>query len=286
MLAGMRVAVVGHVEWIEFVRVAHVPTPGQIVHASETWQEPAGGGAVAAVQLAKLAGGCTFLTALGDDDLGRRAHTDLTALGLSVSAAWRPKPQRRGYTYVDDAGERTITVIGERLTPLAADELAWDAFSEIDAVYVTACDPAALPLIRRARTVVATARILPILRAAGVAIDALVGSAADPAERYADDLDPPPHLVVRTAGGAGGTFSVAGQPPVRFAPVPLPGPVADAYGCGDSFAAGLTFALGDGQPPADAVTFAAHCGAAVLTGKGPYAAQLTARTRPRRAPDP
>ena len=52
----MRVAVVGHVEWVEFVRVPAVPQPGEIVHAFETWEEPAGGGAVAAVQLAQLAG--------------------------------------------------------------------------------------------------------------------------------------------------------------------------------------------------------------------------------------
>ena len=43
----MRVAVVGHVEWVEFARVEAVPKPGEIAHAFETWEEPAGGGAVA-----------------------------------------------------------------------------------------------------------------------------------------------------------------------------------------------------------------------------------------------
>jgi len=61
----MRVAVVGHVEWIEFARVDHVPARGEIEHAIESWEDAAGGGAVAAVQLAKLAGECLFLTALG-----------------------------------------------------------------------------------------------------------------------------------------------------------------------------------------------------------------------------
>ncbi len=75
----MRVAVVGHVEWIEFARVERVPRPGEIVHASATWEEPGGGGAVAAVQLAKLAGEATFFTALGDDELvlGHR-HSEWT----------------------------------------------------------------------------------------------------------------------------------------------------------------------------------------------------------------
>jgi ribokinase len=32
----MRIAVVGHVEWVEFARVEAVPRPGEIVHALET----------------------------------------------------------------------------------------------------------------------------------------------------------------------------------------------------------------------------------------------------------
>ena len=56
----MKVGVVGHVEWIEFARVERVPVAGEIVHALEAWEEPGGGGAVAAVQLAKLAGEATF----------------------------------------------------------------------------------------------------------------------------------------------------------------------------------------------------------------------------------
>ena len=82
----MKVAVVGHVEWIEFARVDHVPAPGEIVQAEETWEEPGGGGAVAAVQLARLNGDCTFYTVLGDDELGRRSRERLTELGVTVRA--------------------------------------------------------------------------------------------------------------------------------------------------------------------------------------------------------
>jgi ribokinase len=52
--------------------------------------------------------------------------------------------------------------------------------------------------------------------------------------------------------------------------------VVDAYGCGDSFAAGVTFGLGAGKSLEDAVALGARCGAAVLSGSGPYPAQLTA----------
>jgi hypothetical protein len=42
----------------------------------------------------------------------------------------------------------------------------------------------------------------------------------------------------------------------------------------DSFAAGLTFALAEGRTPAEALAFGAKCGAACVTGRGPYEAQL------------
>ena len=66
----MRTAVVGHVEWVEFVRVDRVPGPGEIIQARESWAEAAGGGGVASVGLAALAGTCTLFTALGRDTLG------------------------------------------------------------------------------------------------------------------------------------------------------------------------------------------------------------------------
>lgn len=78
-----QVAVVGHVEWAEFVRVERLPRAGEIVHAGVRWEEPGGGGAVAAVQLARLAGEATFFTAFGDDALGHRAADSLPWSRLS-----------------------------------------------------------------------------------------------------------------------------------------------------------------------------------------------------------
>lgn len=273
----MHAAVVGHVEWIEFARVERVPAPGEIVHALETWEEPGGGGAVAAVQMSKLAGGATFFTALGDDEVGRRAHRELTALGLAVQVAWRDEPQRRAFVYVDAAGERTITVIGSRLGPVGDDPLPWKELSGADAVYFTAGDAAAATAARAARCLVSTARGIDVLAQARVELDALVASGADAGERYErGDLDPEPRLALRTAGAAGGAWEAPGGQSGRWSAVPLPGPISDAYGCGDSFAGGLTHGLGAGMGIDDALALGARCGAACFTGKGPYEGQLTA----------
>jgi ribokinase len=270
----MRVAVVGHVEWVEFARVEAVPRPGEIVHAFETWEEPAGGGAVAAVQLCRLAGSCLLFTGLGADELGRRARAELGRLGVDVRAIPEAEPTRRAFTFVDGTGERTITVLGEKLRPRGGDSrLAWRELAGLDAVYFVSGDAEALHHARLARVLVATARELPTLREAGVQLDALVGSGEDEGELYhPGELDPPPHVVVTTAGGLGGWV----QPGGPFRPAPLPGTVVDTYGAGDCFAAGLTFALARGDPVEEAVALAARCGAAVMTGRGPYQAQLDA----------
>src|SRR5919204_691205 len=180
----MRVAVIGHVEWVEFARVERVPAPGEIVHALETWEEAAGGGAVAAVQLANLAGSARLFTALGADALGRRAREQLRGQGVTPHAAAVDAPQRRAFTYVDVEGERTITVLSEKLLPSGADgTLPWEELARADAVYFVSGDVEALRRARNARVLVATARELPTLARAGVEIDVLIGSGEDDGER-------------------------------------------------------------------------------------------------------
>jgi len=270
----MRVAVIGHVEWVEFARVERVPRPGEIVHALDTWEEPAGGGAVAAAQLARLTGSCLFFTALGADELGRRSRAELSRMDLELRAIPEAEATRRAFTYVDETGERTITVLGEKLLPRGGDSrLPWRELAGLDAAYFVSGDAEALHHARLARILVATARELPTLREAGVQLDALVGSGEDQGELYhPGELDPPPRVVVTTSGPLGGWV----QPGGPFRPAPVPGTIVDAYGCGDSFAAGLTFGLGRGDSIEDAVALAARCGAAVMTGRGPYTGQLDA----------
>jgi ribokinase len=273
----VRTAVVGHLEWIEFARVERVPVAGEIVHALESWEEPGGGGAVAGVQLAKLSGDATLFTAFGDDELGHRSRAALEDLGLRIEAVFRDEPQRRGFVHVDSAGERTITVIGSRLGPHADDPLEWGLLEETDAVYATAGDPGAIRAARAAGVLVATARDLTTLQEAGVQLDALVSSGRDAGERYEPgSLTPEPRLVVRTAGAAGGSWEASDGITGSWEPTPLPGPIRDAYGAGDSFAAGFTHGLGAGLGVDEALHLGARCGAACMTGRGPYEGQLTA----------
>jgi ribokinase len=272
-----RVAVVGHVEWIEFARVPRMPAPGEIVHATESWEQAGGGGAVAAVQLAKLAGEADFFTALADDEHGRLAREQLERQGVRVHAAHRPPPQRRGFVHLDAARERTITVIGERIVPHGADPLPWDLLEQADAVYFTGGDVGALVHARRARKLVVTPRAAQTLREARVRVDALVRSANDAGEQLDPaSLDPGPDLVVSTGGKEGGRWAGREGRTGDYKAARLPGPPVDSYGAGDSFAAGLTFGLGDDRGVEGALEVAARCGAWKMAGRAAYDNQLTA----------
>ncbi len=266
-----RFAVVGHVEWIEFALVSHVPVAGEIIDARFGFHEAAGSAAVAAVQLAKLAGAVDFFTALGTDERGRRSEERLRELGVTVHAAWHDAPTRWGFVHLDDDAERTITIVGDRLVPHGADDLPWNRIDGADAVFVSGGDEGAMREARRARLLVATPRAAETL--GGIQVDALVGSGKDRLEQIAP-LDPPPRLVVTTRGSEGGEWHGAEHREGTFKAAAIEGDVVDAYGAGDTFAAGLTYALGAGYDTEAALAFAARAGAANLTGRGPYEGQL------------
>jgi len=268
-LKSLNLAVVGHQEWVTFLEVDALPRPGRIGRAFRELEEPAGAGAVIAVQLARLTGRkVLFFTALGRDAIGQRSERRLRELGVEPVVAWRDQASRRGISLMDPSGDRAITVIGERLMPTAEDKLGWDRIAECDGVFVTATDREGLRQARRARVLGATPRLgLAVLKQASVTLDALIGSGLDPGEQVPENcLDPAPVIRIATEGEAGGVLIPGG----RFDAVPLPGAMVESYGCGDSFAAGVTAGLSAGWTISEAVRLGARCGAACATRFGPY----------------
>ena len=254
-----------------------MPRQGEIVEARDTWTEAAGGGAVAVVQLAKLAGEASFFTAVGADEAGRRTVQQLGERAVEVHAAPREEPQRRAVVFLDRDGERTISVFRRRLVPHGDDDLPWPELAGMDGVYFTGGDIAALRAARAAKVLVATPRAREGLMNSDVVLDALVRSGGDATEQ-----DSPAgwsaRVVVSTRGREGGTWEADDGRSGAFAAEPLPGPARDAYGAGDSFAAGFTFGLGSGLGVERALVLGAKCGAGNMTGRGPYEGQPTSAT--------
>jgi len=264
----MNIAVVGHIEWGTFFRVAHLPTVGESVYAKESWQEVCGGGSVAALQAAALNGTCTFFTAIGSDEASKRSVEQLESNGVKVYATVHDELQTKSYIHIDDNRDRTITVV-ERFKPTGTDSaLPWEKLAEMDAVYFVSGDERALTLARQAKIVVSTARVSALLNAVGVPIDVVVTSVKDNLEVYKDgDISPRPGAVVTTNGVHGGrvdddtTYSAEVVPPEK---------IVDFYGCGDSFAAGLTYGLGMGYALPEALQVAAHAGAMAAQRRGAF----------------
>jgi ribokinase len=261
-----RVAVVGHVEWVDFISVPRLPGPGDIEHAQQAFARAAGGGGVVASVLAELGAEVDFFCALGEDAHGHAAAEQLSARGVHLEVAWRNRPTRRAVTMLDDQAERTIVTMGERLEPLGSDGLEWDRLKQADGVYFTAGDAAALEWARAARVVVASPRGRSALQN-GPRVDALVYSGRDRDEsQWARRLADWAGLLVETEGAEGGHWRGISQG--RWKAAAPPGPPRDSYGCGDSFAAGFTYGLAAGESVGDAAALGARSGARELTRAG------------------
>jgi ribokinase len=260
-------AIVGHIEWVDFVPVPRLPRPGEVIHAGGAFSRAAGGGGVVAGVFAELGAEVDFFTALGDDSHGRAAAEQLSQRGVRMHVAWRGEPTRRAVTLLEDGGERTIVTIGDRLEPLGSDDLEWDRLRAADGVYVTAGDADALERARAARVVVASPRARTALQSSGAEVDALVFSSHDSDERdWAQRFAGRSRLLVATEGADGGRWW--GTSEGRWKAAPPSGPAVDAYGCGDSFAAGFTYGLASGMSVPKAAECGAQCGARCLTRRG------------------
>jgi ribokinase len=153
--------------------------------------------------------------------------------------------------------------------PSLDDPLSWGILESTDTVFFVAGADGVLERARTTGFLSATTRSLP--PGPGVALDAAIGSSNDESEVFAPgDLKPDPGLSIWTDGAAGGRWRTSGGREGAYEAVPPPGPIADAYGAGDSFAAGTTYALGRGDSIEDAVKLGAECGAAAMTRNGPY----------------
>jgi ribokinase len=269
----LRLGVIGHVEHITIGRVASLPCAGDIAHLQDIRVLAGGGGGIAFFQLARSPAELHLFTALGNDDGARFVEQSVATTRATIHAVRRAEPHTRDVVMIGPDGERTILVIGEPLHPRADDPLPWQLLDELDAVYFTAQDPALLERARRARVLVVAARRRACIVAAGVKVDAIVGSRVDPRERAAlADYAVPPVALVMTDGARGGTVETAGGV-ARFASLRVEA-TGGAYGAGDSFAGALTYYLATGLDAAAAAALAAPHGAAVVASFEPLAAQL------------
>jgi len=269
-LPKLKLAVIGHVEWVTFLKVDQLPIAGEISHATDSFEEAAGGAAVAAVQMARLTNGpVDLITSLGKDNYGEKCYERLTKLGLNLKVAWREKPTRKGISLISKDGERAITVIGERLQPISSDNLPWNDMKNYDGIFVTATDKEGIRLARKAKFLSATPRTgEQTLMMSKVKINALIGSGLDPGEIINfEQLEPKPEIYIATKGKSGGTIFPKN---IKYKSIKPSAKEIDTYGCGDCFAGAVTTALSAKMDLNEAINIGAYCGAECATHYGPY----------------
>ena len=269
-LPKLKLAVIGHIEWVTFLKVDQLPIAGEISHAKDCFEEAAGGAAVAAVQMARLINEpVDLITSLGKDNNGEKCYERLIKLGLNLKVAWREKPTRKGISLISKDGERAITVIGERLQPIASDDLPWSDMKNYDGIFITATDKEGIRLARKARFVAATPRTgKAALKNSKVKINALIGSGLDPGEEINyEELVPKPDIYIATEGKLGGTVY---PKKYKYKAIKPSSQEIDTYGCGDCFAGAVTTALAAKLNLDQAINIGAYCGAACSTHYGPY----------------
>ena len=204
---------------IEFVPVEHVPSPGEIVSASDSWIEAAGRLRCADAAFKKLADSVLFFTPGTTRRVrsGRQAELEARDRGACDCAR---APAAPWVAFVDEVGERTIPTIGPKREPRGHD----------DSLPCRALGLRRRLLLRgrhrrprcRApmRASLSRLRGLGTLQRGPVELDALVGSGKDEAELYQPGVLGLLLGSWSTSGPLGGWAQPGG--PFTAAPAPVP----------------------------------------------------------------
>ena len=141
----MRVAVVGHVEWIRFARVNRLPGPGRSRIRSTTGSRQVGQGPWRRSSSRSWPTRRRCSPFSGTTSSGC-AHGTSCFLGASGSTRCSSRRRRAGRSRTSTTpGERTISTVGPKLRPRGHDDrLPWHELAEHDAVYFVAGDVDAL----------------------------------------------------------------------------------------------------------------------------------------------
>jgi len=137
-----RVVVLGSSNTDMTVRLPALPAPGQTILGSSFATSPGGKGANQAVAARRAGAEVVFITAVGDDPLGRDAVALYEREGIDVSHVKVCEGTRSGVAliFVDDRGENVIGVApgaNHRLTPDDIDRLPASIFQKDDVLLVS-----------------------------------------------------------------------------------------------------------------------------------------------------
>jgi ribokinase len=295
----MSIAVFGSINMDVIAYLDRLPKPGETLHGSGYKMGLGGKGANQAVAARKLGNEVVFIGRTGADSFGDAARAELTSYDVDLSRIRRDQDSATGIAIikVGEGGQNMISVIAGANAAVDARD-AEDARSDLARCRVLllqlevplAGALAAARIVRAAgHTVIldpAPAPKEPFSAEAMAAVDIITPNESETAGllgwqpatpedglRATRELrDKGFRIALVKLGAKGVAFS--GPDAEGFIP-PFKVTAIDTVAAGDSFNGGLASALDDGKSLAEAVRFAAACGALSTTKKGASAAAPT-----------
>jgi ribokinase len=296
-----RVVVFGSSNTDMTVRLPRLPAPGQTVLGSTFLTTPGGKGANQAVAARRAGGEVVFITAVGDDDLGRQALEGYRREGIDVDHARVVDGVASGVAliFVGEDGENMIGVApgaNHRLTPEDVDRLPDSVFRKEDVLLVslevpietairairrgfdagmfTILNPAPAPAISESGVrellkdvVVLTPNRVEAMALAGIPPDTPVEPDWGECGLRLNGMGAACSIITL---GSHGCQIVAAKP---LRPIPSPRVEAvDTVGAGDAFNGALAVALAEGRFTDDAAAWACAAAALAVTRPGAQAA--------------
>jgi len=283
------------------VRLPRLPAPGQTILGSTFATSPGGKGANQAVAARRAGAEVVFVTAVGNDELGKNAVELYQREGIDVSHVKIVEGTASGVAliFVDDDGENMIGVASganHRLMPDDIDRLPASLFRAGDVLLaglevpvetatralwrafesrmLTILNPAPVPSLSEsaatnllsAATVITPNRV-EAMALAGMALDGTTEPDWKHCANRLTSMGPVGMVITLGAKGclvwaAGGAWSFA-APQVE---------AVDTVGAGDAFNGALAVALAEGRALLDAVPWASAAAALAVTQPGAQSA--------------
>ncbi len=268
------VCVVGSINLDLVATVSHLPRPGETLTGAELDHVPGGKGANQAVAAARLGAEVRFVGAVGDDDFGRAATSELRAADVDLSGLQiAGTPTGIALILVDEAGENQIVVVpgaNHALDPVGIepgkpdalvcqleilDEPIEAALRQTDAFFCLNAAPARpVPgaILERADLIVANSLELEALGSSPMAA-----------------------LFALTLGAEGALLLEDGVEVARATPPPVE--AVDGTAAGDAFTACLVVSLLEGRDRDEALGRACAAGAIAASRAGAQPSLPTAQ---------
>jgi ribokinase len=260
------IAVVGSVNLDLVASVSRLPRPGETLTGAELQYIPGGKGANQAVAAARLGAEVRFVGAIGEDDFGRRAVSELRAAGVDLTGLQVVQaPTGIALILVDDGGENQIVVMpgaNHALAPAGVEVGAPDAL----VCQLEIQDDAIEAGLRRTPDAFFCLNAAPARAVPSAVLERADLIVANSLELEALGSSPMGALFAVTLGAEGALLLEDGEEVARAVPPSVD--AVDGTAAGDAFTACLVVSLLEGRDREDALRRGCAAGAIAASRLG------------------